>query len=149
MVNISALFVPVTVSVTVIAVVVFDVTEADVIFLLAVKVDVTLAAVLKFHPAGAFSINVTFAPIAKSPFAPSVTTIFPSVVNDGELAFAALSAEIVPPVAVVIVAVAFAACVKVNEIPLNKISRKKFFRHISPAIIRAFVIFILKKDYKK
>ena len=132
-------------SVTVIAVVVFDVTDADVIFLLAVKVEVTLAVVLKFQPVGAFRIKVTFAPIAKSPFAPSVTTIFPSVLYDGEAALAALSAEIVPPVAVVIVAVAFAASVKVNEIPLNKISRKKFFRHTFPAIIRAFDIFILKK----
>src|SRR2546421_6018038 len=48
---------------------------------------------LNCHPVGAFKISVTpFCGVAKSVFAPSVRTMFGSVVYDGDVAFAAVSA---------------------------------------------------------
>src|SRR5262245_52045727 len=65
--------------------------------------------VLNAHPFGAVRINVFAAPpvSAKSLFAPSVMTMLPRVVYAGDVAFAALSAEMfVPPEAAVTLTVA-------------------------------------------
>ncbi len=59
---------------------------------------------LNVHPLGAVRINVLNAEAvsAKSVVAPSVMTMLPRAVKTGEVAFAALSAEMfVPPVAAV------------------------------------------------
>src|SRR6266508_560317 len=78
-VSTSALFVPLTVTVTVI-VDVPTTTEAAVMFLLAVKVTEP-ADVLNWKPDGAERTSVLPTPAvsAKSPFAPSVITMFPTV----------------------------------------------------------------------
>ena len=102
MVNVSGFVFPVMVSETEINVEVTDVTEAELISFEVPADAVTDASVLKLHPAGQESLNETLVPTAKSVAVPSVTTTFPSVVQAGDAAFAALSAEIpVPPVAFV------------------------------------------------
>src|SRR5213594_17976 len=76
--------------------------------ILALAANDTLPApALNRQPLGAVSIKVTPLPVAKSPFAPSVMTMLPKVVNAGAALFWALSAErLVPPVAGVTVTVA-------------------------------------------
>ena len=49
---------------------------------------------MNWKPAGAFRINVTFVPRAKSEVDPSVIVMVPNVVQAGDGAFAAVSAEI-------------------------------------------------------
>ena len=61
---------------------------------------------LNRHPLGAVRMSVPL-PVTKSPLAPSVMTMLPSVVKAGDVAFWALSAEmLVPPVAWVMVTAA-------------------------------------------
>ena len=69
-----------TLNCIVIAVVVFDKTEALEISLPLVYVAVIAAAVLNVQPVGAFITNVTLVPRAKSVTAPSVSLIIPNVV---------------------------------------------------------------------
>lgn len=98
--------------------VVILVSEMEEISLPLVREGVMVAAVLNSHPEGAVNVKVLDVPAVKSELTPSDITIFPNVVHAGVVAFAARSAEIVPPVAVVIVT---AASVRI-EIPMNKIT---------------------------
>ena len=67
-----------------------------------VTVVVTVPGELNCHPLGAVRINVP--PAEKPLLTVSVRTIFPNVVHCGEVAFAALSAEMfVPPLPAVTV----------------------------------------------
>src|SRR6266404_3317976 len=115
--------VPPTLSVTVIVVELLIATEAAEMSTPDVKVMFGGAEVLNSKPAGALNMRVRFAPELKSDLFPSRTTIGPRAVQAGEIALAALSARmLVPPVALVIVTVAYAP-VPSKEAPTT-ISRK-------------------------
>src|SRR5919197_6386294 len=100
MVSVSANEVPPTESVTVMVVLVTAI-EAAVMSLPEVNEPLP-APVLKLQPLGAVRMRVLLVPVAKSPLlAPlSAMTMFPSVVYCGDVALAALSADmLVPPLA--------------------------------------------------
>src|ERR1051325_6715782 len=93
-----------TVSVTARIVELLKAAEAEEISAPAVMATLGTAAVLNSNPAGALSTSFNPEPVEKSFLLPSVMTIGPSVVHAGEVALAALSAEmLVPLVAGVIV----------------------------------------------
>ena len=116
--------VPPTVSVTVIVVELLTATEAAEISTPEVKVMFGSGTeVSNSKPPGTFNTRVRFAPELKSDLFPSRMTIGPRAVQAGEIALAALSARmLVPPVALVIVTVAYAP-VPSKEAPTT-ISRK-------------------------
>src|SRR5437868_2148126 len=62
-----------------------------------IKVIFGITDVLNSKPAGAFNKSVRPVPLLKSCLIPSVMTMEPSVVQAGEAALAALSAEILAP----------------------------------------------------
>jgi hypothetical protein len=70
---------------------------ALVIFRLEVNVIFGVTAVLNAKPAGVLRINVTLVPAAKSAAAPSAIVMAPNVVQAGDGALAAVSAEMLPP----------------------------------------------------
>jgi hypothetical protein len=107
MISVSAALLLVTVSVRVMVPASVMASEALEIFLLAVKLMLGMTAVLNWKPDGALRIKVTFVPTAKSALAPSAMVAAPNVVQAGDGALAALSADmLLPPVAAVTVAVA-------------------------------------------
>lgn len=116
--------------------VVLDKTLALVISLAAVKVAVTAAAVLKTQPTGAVNVNVTLVPIVISVEVPSVIFIFPNVVYKGDVAFAALSVMIDPPVAVVIAAVASAFLLIRTKRQTRRKDEKYFLLEVSAKVFR-------------
>src|SRR6266446_10502773 len=72
---------------------------------------------LKVHPLGAVKISVPV-PISPLPLPASAMTIFPRIVYCGDVAFAALSADIVPPVAAVTVTASVnAVCAVQPDVP--------------------------------
>src|SRR5690348_6656204 len=87
----------VTVIVTVIVEASVMETDAALMLRLAVKLRFGVWPVLNSNPAGAFSTNVTFVPIANSPLPPSARVIAPRLVQAGAGAFAAVSAGRLPP----------------------------------------------------
>ena len=79
-------------------------TLAAVMLRLAVKLTLGTCAVLNSKPAGTFRVIVWLLAVLKSPFAPSAMIIVPRVVQLGDVALAAESAEmLVPPEAPVTV----------------------------------------------
>src|SRR5215212_8402357 len=75
-------------------------TDADVISRAAVNVIFGTDETLNSNPVGAFSTRVILLPTLKSNLFPSLTVMAPSVVQAGETALPALSAEmLVPPLA--------------------------------------------------
>src|SRR5262245_18544227 len=81
--------------------------DALVISLAAVKVMLGVTAVLNSKPAGGLMTKVAPVPAAISALAPSVSMMEPSEVHPGNVALAAVSAEmLVPPEAAVIAMVA-------------------------------------------
>ena len=79
---------------------------AEVISRPVIKVMFGIMEVLNSNPVGAFNKRVWPLPLLKSLLFPSVMTREPRVVHAGEVALAALSAEMLPPVAGVMLTVA-------------------------------------------
>jgi hypothetical protein len=103
MVNWSVPLLAATVTVIVRVVELFTAIEAAVMSRPAKNVMLGVAAVLNSKPAGGFSTRVTAVPGSKSNLFPSSITMGPRVVQAGEVALAALSAEMLsPPLAGVI-----------------------------------------------